>query len=271
MQHSDRNQEVLRIFHCISSYCHDALHQRFSFQDSLGNRDNGIHVVHNTSGVRRKHRRVDLSSGNRVDQHTLSTLRIFGLQRLDLNPGITFRTLFHFADTIRFVVLDTDTSFGFWENFQNHLKSCHQFFRLLQHTAVITGQIRFTLRTVYQYVINGFRILRRQFYVGREACSAHSDNTCLSDPFQDLLFRQAVQRRLLITYFLHLSVVLDNDTVRQVAARHTHFFNSLYGSRYGRMHRRRYKSARLCDHLSAADMVPLGNYRFCRCADVLGC
>ena len=76
------------------------------------NRNNRIHVVHDTAGISRKHGGIDLSACNRIDQGTLTALRVLGEERTYRNSRFILDQLRHLFDSLRFVVLNTDDPFG---------------------------------------------------------------------------------------------------------------------------------------------------------------
>ena len=158
--HTNRCSEVRWCIHTVSGYCYDSLHQWLSFCHCFIDRYHGIHIIHDTAGICRKHGGIDCLSGHCIDQHTLCTLWIFCLQWLYFDICFAFYQLLQFCDAFRFVVLNTDISFCTIKKLQHHFQSADQFFRLFQHDPVVGSQIWLTFCTIDQNVFDLFRFFR---------------------------------------------------------------------------------------------------------------
>ena len=92
------------------------------------------------------------------------------------------------CNTVRLIIFNADIAFCMIKKLQHYLKTRNDLVRFFQHSPVITGQIRFALRPVYQNIFNLIRLLRRQLHMSRETGSSHSYNAAFTDPCYDLLF-----------------------------------------------------------------------------------
>ena len=117
---SCKNGKVLRCADTVSGHCDITADNRLSQDYCFINRSNGFHVINHASYVCRKHGRIDLSACYRIDQCTLTTLRVFGLEFFYFHAFFAFDGFFHLGNTIRFVVLNTDASHCFRESFQDY-------------------------------------------------------------------------------------------------------------------------------------------------------
>ena len=155
-----KNGKVLRCTDTVSGNRYITADDRLSKDHCLINRSNGLYVINHASYVCRKHGRIDLSACYRIDQCTLTTLRVFGLEFFYFHTFFAFNGFFHLGNTVRFVVLNTDTAHRFRESFQDYFQSAYNAFRFFHHSAVVTGNVWLTLRTVYQDMVDLVRFFR---------------------------------------------------------------------------------------------------------------
>ena len=68
---------------------------------------------------------------------------------------------------------------------KHNLQTADDMLWTFQHHTVVTGQVRFTLCTVHDNVINSIRILRHQLHMCRESCTSQTYDTgslyCIDD------------------------------------------------------------------------------------------
>ena len=99
----------------------DLAHQGRGLADCHVNRNNRIHIVYDTARVCGKHRGIDLSSCNRVDNRPLSALRILGKQRTYSDTRLILYKLLQLLNRLRLVVLHCDYALCMVKELKNHL------------------------------------------------------------------------------------------------------------------------------------------------------
>ena len=149
-----KNGKVLRCADSVSGNRYITADDRLSEDHCLINRSNSLYVINHASYICRKHSGIDLSACYRIDQRTFTTLWVFGLKLFYFHTLFAFDGFFHPGNTIRFVVLDTDTSHCLRESFQDYFQTTNNAFRFFHHPSVVTGDIRLTFRTVDQDMID---------------------------------------------------------------------------------------------------------------------
>ena len=200
----------------------------------------------------------------------LSALRILRHQRFDRDLRIPLCQLLQNLDTVGFVVLDCQNSDRIGEQLQQNLQTRHHLLRLLYHSSIVAGQIRFTLCTVSDDIIDLLRLLRRQFDMRGKTRAAHSDDSGFADNFPDVFCRQLLKRCFRYKlHFLIQAVILHHDAHDLITGHYPSRFNRFYGTRNRGIDRRRNKTAALGDFLAGKHPVTLGNDRLGRCADML--
>ena len=137
MAHTGSGQEVLRCLHtvaCDGKYVGD---QRDMLGNSIINSCYCTHVINYTALICRKDRCMNFTSGTCLNEGTLSTLRILGLQRLYIDPGLICCQLCHQLDAIRLIVLDRDHALGIVKQGDHDLKTADHTLRCFKHNTII--------------------------------------------------------------------------------------------------------------------------------------
>ena len=81
------------------------------------------------------------------------------------------------GDSLGLVGFDAYDGLGNIQGLHQNLGAYHDFFGVIQHQAVVAGQVGFAFHPVEQEIF-GFGIFgRHQLYMGRETGSPHADNT----------------------------------------------------------------------------------------------
>ena len=248
---SQENLEVPRLLHCVSADGHDPLGQRPAVDHCVVNTDQCLHIIHDAACVCRKHSRIDGTLCQRVDQLAFCALGVLGLQRADLHAGFVLDGFLQLFDAVLLVVLHAEDSLGMLEHGQDDPHPADQLLGVLQHPSVVGCDVWLTLRAVGNDIFNFVRLLRRELHTGRKACASHTDDACIPDPGQDLITRHLRERLHRSGFcFLVLSVILNDDTVHIAARRIEMLLQRFHRPGHGRIHRRGYKAARICDLLA---------------------
>ena len=210
-----------------------------------------------------------------VDELLFATLRVTLLQRLHFHIRIAelAHRGAHRGDSLRLVLLDADHAAAA-EHLLHDGGADDDFFRTLDHDAVVAGQERFALGAVENQAFRHLAGRRAELDVGRESRTAQTYDTGGLDLVQDgglvvgdggheLL--AAVDRGIPFIAFdgdLHV----HDGIAGEVLARG----DGLDRARYGRMDEGGDESARFRDHLADKDFVAHGDDRLGRGAEVLG-
>ena len=200
------------------------LHQRHALLDGVGNGLGGGGVAHHAANVSRQLAAGDSAAHDLLDEHLLSALGVLGLGSADADIVVRSDLFFHQSDGIGLVVLDEDDALRSADGLHHGAQTEDDVIGVLQHDAVVGGQVRLTLGAVDQHGIDGLAGL--QLDIGGEGSAAHAHDALLLDDVNDLVGSQLFQRLVGHDGLMKgvLAIVLDD---------HAHDAGSLIGMGMG--------------------------------------
>ena len=267
---SDSRQGIARSFHGAAAYRYDALDHGLALITGLVDRVAGSGTDNRTADSGRQSAGFDLTSGNCLDLHLLSALRVFYCLGHDLDP-VLFRVK-GIQQVDRVLLVDFDAVICLVHPARNpdQLNPLQQLFRVIQHRQVITVEVRLAFGAVDDQFVD-LADAAANLEGRREHRAAHADDACLTHPGQDgfgvfqLFFRQRGQ----IVAWRILKVVFDDNRHDHIAEwmRSWLHCNDRPGNRS--MNRCRNRCWVLPDLLAHFHIVALCHQRFARSANVL--
>ena len=87
-----------------------------------------------------------------------------------------------FFNCVLFIAFNAYVSLPHTENLSRIFYSVYYFLPLFKHESVVAGDVGLAFRSVYDERIHP--LFRHQLDVSGKSCAAHTDNTCLFDPFE---------------------------------------------------------------------------------------
>ena len=192
---TDTCQEIGRLCQRLTSHGNDTLKQRFVLLYGLVNGKCGTHILHHSSRGDRQRTGCNLATDDSINQLLFTTLRILYLQGYHLDTCIAGSNLRHQLDGIGLIVLNADECLVHLYRLHQNGYTYHNFFRMFQHQLMVGSQIRFALYGVDDDTLCLECRRRTQLDLRREACTAQTYDTCISDFLHDFLGGQ--------TAFLH--------------------------------------------------------------------
>ena len=206
--------------------------------DCIVNSHKRFHIIYDTSRVSRKHARINRPSGHCINQLALAALRVLGHKLRYFQARVVFDNPPQLFNTVHFVIFNTEYALRFRKQLQDNLHPFHKLLRVFHHAPVVRSQIRLTLRTVCNDIIDFVRLLWRKLDMCREPRTAHADHSGIFDFLNNFFLRQQGDiGGFLKLCFLHFPVALDDNGVHKVANRYPARLDFLHFARYGRMNR----------------------------------
>ena len=166
---------------------HHSLKKRLVLLYGLIHGVGSTHVLHHHPGIDGQAHRGHLTAGDSVDELLLTALRIFLLQRnhLYLRIGGGGQPT-HGLYGGWLIVLYADIAFCHAQGLHHDTGAQQDLFGMLDHQAVVGGQVRLALGSVYNQEFGLLSRRGRQLDMGREGSTAHTHYAAIGDSLYTL-------------------------------------------------------------------------------------
>ena len=268
---ADADEDVLRRGDGRAGHGDDALDGRQALVRGAVDAVGGERVEHGAADLRGQPAGRHLAAGDRLDQGFLSALRVLALERDDLDAHVLRAVEVQHVHREFFVQLDAEIRLVHLAGPHDELDALQQLPRVLDHRAVVGGDVRLALGAVDDDGVD-LAPAARDLERGRERRAAHADDAGLADDARDQL---GIGQRLLgrggdgIRRGV-LEVVFDDDGRDHIAEVVEPRLDRGDAAGHGRVHGRGDGGLCLADFLSEPHLVADGDERRTGRADVLG-